>query len=88
MASDELAARLQTQFPVLEVAPLTLLAEGFGSTVVETADGVVLRIARHARAAKGMRERRGSSRSFKAGCRLQSRIRAGVSIPATRFRSA
>jgi len=53
MASDELAAKLQVEFPELEVAPLRLLDIGFGSTVVETADGVVLRIARHARAAGG-----------------------------------
>jgi aminoglycoside 2''-phosphotransferase len=53
MASDELAAKLQAQFPDLDVAPLRLLDVGFGSTVVETADGVILRIARHARAAKG-----------------------------------
>jgi aminoglycoside 2''-phosphotransferase len=53
MASDELASRLKAQFPDLRIEPLRLLAEGFGSTVVETADAVVLRIARHARAAKG-----------------------------------
>jgi aminoglycoside 2''-phosphotransferase len=53
MASDELAARLQNEFPDLRVAPLQLVDVGFGSTVVETADGVIFRIARHRRAARG-----------------------------------
>jgi aminoglycoside phosphotransferase (APT) family kinase protein len=53
MASDELAAKLQREFPDLEIAPLRLLDVGFGSTVVETADGVVLRVGRHARATRG-----------------------------------
>jgi aminoglycoside phosphotransferase (APT) family kinase protein len=53
MASDELAAHLQSEFPDLTVSPLRLLDVGFGSTVVETADGVVLRVARHARATRG-----------------------------------
>jgi len=79
MASDELAARLQTQFPVLEVAPLTLLAEGFGSTVVETADGVVLRIARHARAAKG------HAREARLLPQLQGRLPAAIPNPRWRI---
>jgi aminoglycoside phosphotransferase (APT) family kinase protein len=53
MASDELAAQLQHAFPDLEIVPLRELDVGFGSTVVETADGVILRIARHARATRG-----------------------------------
>jgi aminoglycoside phosphotransferase (APT) family kinase protein len=53
MASEELAALLQHCFPELEVAPLRVLDVGFGSTVVETAGGIVFRIARHARAAEG-----------------------------------
>jgi aminoglycoside phosphotransferase (APT) family kinase protein len=53
MAEPDLGARLQRRFPELEVEPLLLLDVGFGSTVVETADGIVFRIARHARAAAG-----------------------------------
>ncbi len=53
MASDELAAKLQNEVPDLRVAPLQLVDVGFGSTVVETADGVIFRIARHRRAARG-----------------------------------
>jgi aminoglycoside 2''-phosphotransferase len=53
MAEADLGARLQRRFPDLEVEPLRLLDVGFGSTVVETADGIVFRVARHARAAAG-----------------------------------
>jgi aminoglycoside 2''-phosphotransferase len=53
MAEDDLGARLQRRFPELSVEPLRLLDVGFGSTVVETADGKIFRIARHARAAAG-----------------------------------
>jgi aminoglycoside 2''-phosphotransferase len=53
MAEAELGARLRRRFPELSVEPLRLLDVGFGSTVVETADGVVFRVARHARAAAG-----------------------------------
>ena len=78
MANDELAARLQQQFPDLEVAPLRLLDVGFGSTVVETADGIVLRIARHARAAKG--------HAREARLLPQLRGRLPVDIPDPRWR--
>jgi aminoglycoside 2''-phosphotransferase len=53
MAEPDLGARLQPRFRDLKVEPLRLLDVGFGSTVVETADGVVFRVARHARAAAG-----------------------------------
>jgi aminoglycoside 2''-phosphotransferase len=78
MASDELAARLQRAFPDLEVAPLRLMGVGFGSTVVETGDGVVLRIARHARAAKG------HEREARLLPQLQGRL--PVAIPDPRWR--
>jgi aminoglycoside 2''-phosphotransferase len=51
--SRELAVALAAAFPDLRIEPLAVLDVGFGSTVVETADGVVLRVARHARAAGG-----------------------------------
>jgi aminoglycoside phosphotransferase (APT) family kinase protein len=51
MVDAELGARLQRRFPELWVEPLRLLDVGFGSRVVQTADGVVFRVARHARAA-------------------------------------
>jgi aminoglycoside phosphotransferase (APT) family kinase protein len=80
MATDELAAKLQHAFPDLAVAPLRLLDVGFGSTVVETADGVVLRVARHARAAKG--------HAREARLLPQLRGRLPVAIPAPRWRVA
>jgi aminoglycoside 2''-phosphotransferase len=53
MAEAGLGARLQRRFPELSIEPLRLLDVGFGSTVVETADGVIFRIARDTRAAAG-----------------------------------
>lgn len=53
MAEPDLADRLQRRLPELSIAPLRLLDVGFGSTVVETADGIVFRVARHPRAAAG-----------------------------------
>jgi aminoglycoside 2''-phosphotransferase len=53
MAEPDLADRLQRRFPELSISPLRLLDVGFGSTVVETADGIVFRVARHPRAAGG-----------------------------------
>ena len=53
MAEPALAARLQRRFRELAIEPLRLLDVGFGSTVVETADGVLFRIARHPHAAAG-----------------------------------
>jgi aminoglycoside phosphotransferase (APT) family kinase protein len=78
MASDELAAQLQQAFPDLKVSPLRLLDVGFGSTVVETADGVVLRIARHARAAKG------HAREARLLPQLQGRLPAAIPDPCWR----
>jgi len=54
--SEEIAdieRRLAESFPELTVAPLRHLETGFGSIVVETSDGVIFRIARHAGAARG-----------------------------------
>jgi aminoglycoside 2''-phosphotransferase len=79
MATDELAAKLQRAFPELEVAPLHVLDVGFGSTVVETADGIVLRVARHARAANG------HAREARLLPRLRGRLPAA--IPDPRWRS-
>jgi aminoglycoside 2''-phosphotransferase len=53
MAEPDLADRLKRRFPELSIAPLRLLDVGFGSTVVETADAIIFRIARTARAAAG-----------------------------------
>jgi aminoglycoside 2''-phosphotransferase len=51
---DEAAAALQRLFPGLNtIAPVHLLEEGFSSFVVETAGGVIFRIARHADAGRG-----------------------------------
>jgi aminoglycoside 2''-phosphotransferase len=80
MATDELAEKLQSAFPGLDVSPLRLLDVGFGSTVVETADGVVLRVARHARAAKG------HAREARLLPQLQERL--AVAIPDPRWRVA
>lgn len=44
---------LAEAFPTLAVAPLEFVDMGFGSLVVETGDGVIFRIARHARTAAG-----------------------------------
>ena len=51
--TERLAAALERALPELRVRPLRTLDVGFGSTVVETADGVVVRVARTARAAAG-----------------------------------
>jgi aminoglycoside 2''-phosphotransferase len=49
----DIERRLAERFPELTVAPLGHLETGFGSIVVETSDGVIFRIARHVRAARG-----------------------------------
>jgi aminoglycoside 2''-phosphotransferase len=49
----DIERRLVERFPQLEVAPLRHLETGFGSIVVETADGVIFRLARHEWAAAG-----------------------------------
>lgn len=57
---DALAQSFARAFPDLErIAPLRVLGEGFSSTALETADGVIFRLARHAQAgAKYAREAR------------------------------
>jgi aminoglycoside 2''-phosphotransferase len=51
---ESLAEALRQAFPDLHrVAPLTVLGEGLGSTVVETAGGVVFRIGKNASASEG-----------------------------------
>jgi aminoglycoside phosphotransferase (APT) family kinase protein len=52
-AIADIERRLAERFPELEVAPLQHLETGFGSIVVETADGVIFRVARHEWAARG-----------------------------------
>lgn len=52
-AVDLVERTLEELFPELAVAPLTVLGTGFGSFAVETSDGVIFRIARHAGAARG-----------------------------------
>jgi aminoglycoside phosphotransferase (APT) family kinase protein len=49
----DIEPHLAERFPELAVAPLRELEIGFGSVVVETSDGVIFRIARHARASEG-----------------------------------
>lgn len=51
--TDTLVAALERALPELRVQPLRVLDVGLGSTVVETADGVVVRVARGRRAAEG-----------------------------------
>ena len=75
MAEPELAARLQRRFPELAVEPLRLLDVGFGSTVVETADGIVFRVARHSRAAAG------HARELELLPQLAGRLTAAVPLP-------
>jgi aminoglycoside phosphotransferase (APT) family kinase protein len=52
---DEIAARLAAEFPDLQIEPLGVLDVGFGSSVVETGEGIIFRVARHARATRGHR---------------------------------
>lgn len=49
----DIERHLAERFPELAVVPLSQLEVGFGSVVVETSDGVIFRIPRHARAAEG-----------------------------------
>jgi aminoglycoside phosphotransferase (APT) family kinase protein len=49
----DIERRLSVLFPGLAVAPLRQFDVGFGSVVVETSDGVIFRVARHATAAEG-----------------------------------
>jgi aminoglycoside phosphotransferase (APT) family kinase protein len=53
VTDEQLAAALERALPDVRVRPLRVLDTGFGSTVVETADAVVVRIARGPRAAAG-----------------------------------
>jgi aminoglycoside phosphotransferase (APT) family kinase protein len=79
MAEAELGARLQRRFPELTVEPLRLLDVGFGSTVVETADGVIFRVARHARATAG------HARELELLPQLAGRLPAAVPQPRWRI---
>jgi aminoglycoside 2''-phosphotransferase len=78
MAEPDLGARLQRRLPELSVEPLRLLDVGFGSTVVATADGAILRIARHRRAAEG------HARELELLPQLAGRLT--VSVPQPRWR--
>jgi aminoglycoside 2''-phosphotransferase len=78
MAEPDLADRLQRRFPELTIAPLRLLDVGFGSTVVETGDGIVFRVARHTSAAAG------HARELRLLPELGGRVR--VDVPQPRFR--
>jgi aminoglycoside phosphotransferase (APT) family kinase protein len=49
----DIERHLANRFPELAVVPLRPLDIGFGSVVVETSDGVIFRIPRHARTAEG-----------------------------------
>jgi len=57
MAADHDLAQVELElgslFPELRVAPIRVLETGFESLVVETRDGAIFRVARHARAAEG-----------------------------------
>jgi aminoglycoside 2''-phosphotransferase len=79
MAEQDLADRLQRRFPELSISPLRLLDVGFGSTVVETADGIVFRVARHARAAAG------HARELELLPQLAGRLPAAVPRPLWRI---
>ena len=59
MDLHHLAEQLGTAFPeAAPVSPLTVLGEGFGSLVVETAGGIVFRIAKHPAAQRGHQRER------------------------------
>ncbi|MFL5760884.1 MAG: phosphotransferase family protein [Thermomicrobiales bacterium] len=73
-----LAERLRASFPgVPIVTPLSVLGEGFDSVVVETANGIVFRIAKHVHASWG-RQREGAVLSV-----VQRHVRA-LNIPLVR----
>jgi aminoglycoside 2''-phosphotransferase len=56
MDLKEVAAQLHASFPDASIeTPLLVLGEGFGSKVVETANGIVFRIAKHEDARQGHR---------------------------------
>ena len=51
-----IALGLRAAFPALaDIEPLRIIGTGFGSTVIETANGLIFRLARHRRAAEGHR---------------------------------
>jgi aminoglycoside phosphotransferase (APT) family kinase protein len=79
MAEGDLGARLRRRFPELTGEPLRLLDVGFGSTVVETADGVIFRVARHARASAG------HARELELLPQLAGRLPAAVPQPRWRI---
>jgi aminoglycoside phosphotransferase (APT) family kinase protein len=53
MTIEQLERLLRARFPDVRIEPLRLLDVGFGSTVVETGDGIIFRVARSERAAAG-----------------------------------
>ena len=53
MNSKDLEGLLRARFPELRIEPLLVVDVGFGSTVVETGDGIIFRFARSERAAAG-----------------------------------
>lgn len=74
----DIERRLAEIFPELAVAPLRHLETGFGSVVVETSDGAIFRIARHASAAEG------HAREAKLLPALQDRL--PLAVPEPRWR--
>jgi aminoglycoside phosphotransferase (APT) family kinase protein len=71
----DIERRLEELFPELAVAPIRQLDVGFGSVVLETSDGVIVRIARHASAAEG------HAREAKLLPALQGRLPLAVPDP-------
>jgi aminoglycoside phosphotransferase (APT) family kinase protein len=69
---EMIESALAAIFPAL-ARPLRRLQRGFGSTVVETPDGIIFRVARHARAAEG------HSREVSLLPALRQRL--GVAVP-------
>jgi aminoglycoside 2''-phosphotransferase len=56
LALARVATGLRAAFPDLAgIEPLRIIGTGFGNTVVETADGLIFRLARHGQAAEGQR---------------------------------
>jgi aminoglycoside 2''-phosphotransferase len=70
---------LQRAFPGLAIAPLRQLATGFGSIAVESADGLVFRIARHRGSADG------HERELRALPFLHGRLPAAIPHPEWRI---
>jgi aminoglycoside 2''-phosphotransferase len=75
----EIERGLQEAFPDLAIAPIRALETGFGSVAVETADGIVFRIPRHAGVADG------HARELRALPVLRERLPAPVPLPRWRI---